>query len=112
MECPFTINVGVTKGGDMLIVKEIHNQHNHDMSKSSYDHLPRQRKLDTDTQKDVRNMLTLKANKKLVKYELTSSTGKVVTMKDIHNIGKSTYTMSSDSETLSALLDAMINVSG
>ena len=77
----YYINVGVTKGGDMLIVKEIHNQHNHDMSKFSYDHLPRQRKLDTDTQKDVRNMLKLKANKKLVQYELTSSTGKVVTMK-------------------------------
>ena len=53
MECPFTINVGVTKGGDMLIVKEIHNQHNHDMSKFSYDHMSRQRKLDPKIKKRV-----------------------------------------------------------
>lgn len=46
-------------------------------------------------------MLKLKANKEMVQCELDSSTGKVATMKDLHNIAKP-RTQQSDTETLSS----------
>ncbi|CAG2224580.1 Transforming growth factor beta regulator 1 [Mytilus edulis] len=87
MECPFHIKLGVTKDGQNLIVRESHCSHNHEINKCLFEHLPRQRKLDDHTLEGVKNMLKMKANKKLLQYDL-SSTGKVVTLKDLHNIHK------------------------
>ena len=110
MECPLTLIVGVTRDGQTLTIKDLQNQHNHEINKSCYEHLPRQRKLDTDTKNEVKNMLKLKANKKMVQYELTQNLGKIVTMKDIHNLGRQTNTTQND--TLSTLLTEMKSIPG
>ena len=51
-----------------------------------FDHLPQQRRLDSAQQKEVSTMLELKANKKLVQQHIQSKSGRVVLLKDIHNV--------------------------
>ena len=60
--------------GSMLFLQDI------------YDHLPHQRKLDTDEKENVKGLLKLKVNKKLLQQYISECTQKVVTLKDISNI--------------------------
>lgn len=46
----------------------------------------------------------------MVQYELTQNLGKIVTMKDIHNLGRQTNTTQND--TLSTLLTEMKSIPG
>lgn len=61
MACPFKIKIMISKDGQTLEIKELKNEHNHELQKVAYEHLPRLRKLDMDTK--TRNMLSLKASK-------------------------------------------------
>lgn len=63
MARPFKIKIMISKDGQTLEIKELKNEHNHELQKVAYEHLPRLRKLDTDTKTNVRNMLSLKASK-------------------------------------------------
>lgn len=56
--------------GQNLVVKEINYEHNHAVSNSTFMHLPRQRKLDTEATKLAAMLLQLKANKKMVQEHL------------------------------------------
>ena len=49
-------------------------------------HLPRQRKLDEDTLEQTKNMLSVKANNRMVQDHIFRKSGKVTTLKDLHNI--------------------------
>ena len=51
-----------------------------------YCHLPKQRKLDEASKNEAKELFKLKVNKKLLQEHLSSSSGKVVTLKDISNI--------------------------
>ena len=51
-----------------------------------FKHLPRQRRLDDASLDTSKQMLAMKPNKKLVQQHLQDSTGKVVLLKDLHNI--------------------------
>lgn len=57
-----------------------------------FDHLPQQRRLDNAQQQEVTMMLELKANKKLVQQHISSKSGHVVLLKDIHNLTNRTQT--------------------
>lgn len=48
--------------------------------------MPKQRRLDPEAKEEAVRLLKVKANKKLVQNHLISTTGKTVTMKDVHNI--------------------------
>ncbi len=54
----------------------------------SYAHLPRQRKLGDNDRKDVKVLMGMQANKKLVQQHFKKVTGKNITLKDLHNIDK------------------------
>jgi len=51
-----------------------------------FQHLPHQRRLDDSSKEIAKKMLSMKANKKLVQNHLMKDTGKVVLLKDLHNI--------------------------
>ena len=51
-----------------------------------YAHLPKQRRLDEASRSEAIQLLELKVNKKLFQQHLSSSKGKVVTLKDISNL--------------------------
>ena len=48
--------------------------------------MPKQRRLQPEMMKDASRILQLKANKKMVQNHFSSITGKVITMKDVHNV--------------------------
>ena len=52
----------------------------------AFDHLPHQRKLDSQQKEEIKELLRLKANKKLLQNHLQNSLGRVVLLKDLHNI--------------------------
>ena len=51
-----------------------------------YDHLPRQRHLDSEESETVKSLLRVQANKKLVQQHISQASGKVVTLKDLSNV--------------------------
>ena len=54
--------------------------------KELFRQLPQQRKLTNVEKEKAKQLLQLKANKKMVKDDLQSSTGKVVLLKDLSNL--------------------------
>lgn len=48
--------------------------------------MPRQRKLSTAEKEEAKAMLQMKVNKKLLQQHLSSTTGKVVTLRDLTNV--------------------------
>ena len=48
--------------------------------------MPKQRHLDKDVIESTSHVLNLKANKKMVQNHLISSTGKAITMRNVHNL--------------------------
>ena len=51
-----------------------------------YNQLPCQRKLSKDDQEHAKHLLSLKANKKMVKDEMSAKSGKVIILKDLSNL--------------------------
>ena len=49
-------------------------------------HYPSQRKLSKEAKEDTSQLISLKANKKLIQHKLVSETGRIVLLKDITNI--------------------------
>ena len=65
--------------------------------------MPRQRKLGQEEKREATSLLKMKVNKKLLQQHLTSTTGKVVTLKDISNIQSGVSAADSGSD-----LDALV----
>ena len=57
-------------------------------SQDIYQHLPQQRRLDDEDKQEVRELLNLKINKKLLQQHISESKVKVVTLRDISNVRK------------------------
>ena len=49
-------------------------------------HMPKQRRLDNDAKQQAAEMMHLKANKKMLQNHLIHETGKLIILKDLHNI--------------------------
>ena len=65
--------------------------------------MPRQRKLGQEEKREASSLLKMKVNKKLLQQHLSSTTGRVVTLKDISNI-QSGVNAAEGSEDLGALV--------
>ena len=50
-------------------------------------HLPQQRKLSGDIYQETKNMLNVKGNKTMIQRHIYRNTGKIVTLKNLHNLG-------------------------
>ena len=110
-DCEAMINFCASEDGRALVVNRFINEHNHEVSKVHCLHentnmvniilvvfflftfvkelfrqLPQQRKLTNVEKEKAKQLLQLKANKKMVKDDLQSSTGKVVLLKDLSNL--------------------------
>ena len=73
-----------------------------------FDILPHNRRLTPGEFKDVQNLLSLKANKKMIKDKIEKTSGKKVTLKDLSNIStkqKSTSTRNDLKETVTQLTE-------
>ncbi|CAH0559284.1 unnamed protein product [Brassicogethes aeneus] len=84
--CPMKIKLVLTEDGKHLRCKLLHDQHNHDRNKDTYKHFAKKRKLEIEDQKEVQQLLKLRANPKDVQNYIMQKTGKIVLTKDIRNI--------------------------
>ena len=75
-----------------------------------FDHLPQQRRLDSAQREEVSTMLELKANKKLVQQHIASKSGRVVLLKDIHNVIN--YTQADKSKDFEAAIQELQKAPG
>ena len=73
------------KGLNCLVVRECDLHHNHRTGEEIYRHYPSARRLSKDEEKDITEILGLKANSKHV-HDLVRRYGKFVTLKDIQNL--------------------------
>uniref|UniRef100_A0A8D8ZC59 Zinc finger SWIM domain-containing protein 3 n=1 Tax=Cacopsylla melanoneura TaxID=428564 RepID=A0A8D8ZC59_9HEMI len=69
-----------------LTLTSMINEHNHDISSTIYSALPKQRKLSPQEKDDVKKMMDLRCNKKLVKNYVKSTTGKTILLKNLDNL--------------------------
>ena len=56
------------------------------LSQIGYNHYPRQRKLGPELKATVKEMMKLKANKKLIQASLVKDGNRVILLKDLHNL--------------------------
>ncbi|KAH0555418.1 hypothetical protein KQX54_018761 [Cotesia glomerata] len=84
--CEAGFNVNVSKDGMSLYIKNTNLQHNHERIKELYHHLPQVRKMTPKLKQKVKGLLKLKANKTRIQDLISKETGKVVLLKDIHNL--------------------------
>ena len=86
-DCPYSVNIMVSADGNNLEVTDIVDEHNHEIHPSLFAHYARQRKLSEEKKAEVRNLLSLDCNKKVLQQKLMVETNQVILLKDIHNIG-------------------------
>ena len=84
--CNAHITARASSDGQSLEIKSMDEVHNHETNRELFRHLPHQRKLPESDKENIRQMLEMKANKKIIQSTIMESTGKVVLMKDIHNM--------------------------
>ncbi|GFN90037.1 Zinc finger swim domain-containing protein 1 [Plakobranchus ocellatus] len=90
MGCTFSLKLRASPDGKKLKITHFDSEHHgHNMSEASFSHLPSNRKLSTNEKDDVRQLLKLNANKKLVQQHVKATTGKNVRLKDLHNLARS-----------------------
>lgn len=64
-DCSAGIKLCLSLDGKFLKVTEVKEDHNHEVSKAIYDHLPRQRRLNECEKKEAEGLLRMKVNSKL-----------------------------------------------
>ncbi|XP_066923591.1 zinc finger SWIM domain-containing protein 3-like [Clytia hemisphaerica] len=106
-ECPFFINIGLSKDVQSLVVTKAHFIHNHEINRNLFRHYASQRKLDKGTKYQAIDFLKAGANKKKVRQKLASETGKIVTMRDIHNLNQLSKTEDPSRNDLQRVVDIL-----
>lgn len=103
-KCPFQIYFCLSEDGQSLEIQKTNLEHSHTISEELYKALPKQRTLPESTKIEVKQLLELRCNKKLVKNLIKTRTGKVVTLKDISNINTKMNRSSNGTELEDAVL--------
>ncbi|XP_054718154.1 uncharacterized protein LOC129227597 [Uloborus diversus] len=84
--CTAFIYVKLSDDGTQLVISDMSNEHNHEVSKELFSSLPSQRSLAPDVQQKILELLEMEANKKLVLEKFTKLTQKKITLRDLSNI--------------------------
>jgi len=84
--CEASIYLKASENGKLLEITKINENHNHEISRTLYSHLPNQRKTTPETKATVLEFMDLKANKKMIKNKIKKQSGKVITLKDLSDI--------------------------
>ncbi|XP_022180450.1 uncharacterized protein LOC111040744 [Myzus persicae] len=84
--CDDGIYLKASDDGKSLVITKMTEDHNHEVSKILYDHLPNQRKITPENKATVLELMDLKANKKIIQHKIMNESGKIVTLKDLSNI--------------------------
>nr|CAH7743642.1 unnamed protein product [Callosobruchus chinensis] len=101
-DCPMRLTFRLSPDGQKLILTKVEDTHNHDLDKTMFSLLPKQRRLNTDEKKEILRLKTLKCSKALVQDYMQNKTGKKLSLSDISNV-RSTSTKSDLSEVVDFL---------
>lgn len=85
-ECPSLITINYKVKRQVFEVGDLNVAHNHDRSGTIFDGLPKQRRLDDNEKQFAKDMISMKANMRLLQKEIKGKTGKTTVLKDLHNI--------------------------
>ncbi|KAJ8966430.1 hypothetical protein NQ314_003528 [Rhamnusium bicolor] len=88
--CPAFISFFSDIKGNSLQIRKFNDKHNHERTKESFSFLPQQRQLSNDAKETAKYLLSLRADRKLVRQNLTQITGKNVILKDLFNLQRTT----------------------
>ena len=86
LSCPVTITISFDQKVQNLVVRDSCLQHNYRVGPEILMHYPSHRCFTTTESKEIEGVLSLGANKKLVKQQIQKKFGKLTTLKDIQNI--------------------------
>ena len=86
LNCPVKVTVSFDRKVNKLVVRECSLEHNHWIGLEIMMHYPTHQRLSNAESKEIKRVLDLGANKKLVKQQIQRKFGKVTTLKDIQNI--------------------------
>ena len=85
--CPLFIQMRLPDDGNHLVVTNIHDAHkNHENDAKEYDYLPKVRKLEDADREHVSELIAIGVNKKNIQQQVSTTTGKHITIKDLSNI--------------------------
>ena len=84
--CEAKITVSYDRLSKRLAVTEFNLVHNHRVGEAIFQHHPIARRLSKEEEKDIKEIIQLRPNSKLVRNLITHKYGKQLTLKDIHNI--------------------------
>ncbi|CAH1967293.1 unnamed protein product [Acanthoscelides obtectus] len=101
-DCPMRLTFRLSPDGQKLVLTKVDNVHNHDLDKTMFSLLPKQRRLNTDEKKEVLRLKKLKCSKTLLKDYMQNKTGKKLSLSDISNV-RSTSTKDDLAEVLEYL---------
>lgn len=78
--CEASLYLKASKSGNFLEVTNINKNHNHEISKTLFSHLPNQRNLKPETKAIVLEIMDLKVNKKMIQNKSMKDSSKVLTL--------------------------------
>ena len=105
MGCKAEVRFIASKDGQHLVLQTLNEIHNHEINHEVFRNLPQQRRLDSQDKENISETLSLKANRKMIQQRLMSQTGKVVLLKDIHNLKNAVKNVNTEVTTLQAAVD-------
>ncbi|XP_078703251.1 uncharacterized protein LOC144928580 [Branchiostoma floridae x Branchiostoma belcheri] len=84
--CPAKVYVSSDRKSGKLIVKTLRSDHNHSVSREIKDMYPPQRRLYGNTRKEACNLTALGVDVKVLREYIHERSGKLTTLKDLHNL--------------------------
>ena len=84
--CQAKITVAYDRLNKQLAVTECSLVHNHCIGEAIFQHYPAARRLSKEEEQDIKEIIQLRPNSKLVHNLIAHKYGKQLTLKDIHNI--------------------------
>ncbi|XP_035667340.1 uncharacterized protein LOC118410003 isoform X1 [Branchiostoma floridae] len=109
MGCPAEIYVSSDRKKGKLVIKTFNNNHNHEVNEDVRKFYPSQRRLDGDLLEEARKLTRLKVDVKRLKDHIHSSSGKLTTLKDLHNLRTSLDPKETEGEAVLRALQDFLN---
>ena len=88
--CGFVVKFRASADGQHLMVTAFVDSHNHEVSAQEYNMNPSVRRLDSETKEEIKGIIKMNGNRKLIQQYYAEKTGKSVLMRDIHNLATQT----------------------
>ena len=99
--CGFVVKFRASADGQHLMVTAFVDSHNHEVSAQEYNMNPSVRRLDSETKEEIKGIIKMNGNCKLIQQYYAEKTGKSVFMRDIHNLATQTARQSCSDVTAS-----------